>query len=88
MKLAEGIFIVRGALSPAECNQLIDRAESIGFEAAPISTSSGFERRQDTRNNARVILDDVELASMLWGRVREQAPSQIAGWQAVGLNER
>jgi hypothetical protein len=88
MKLADGIFIVRSALTPAECGALIDRSESIGFEAAPISTSSGFERRHDTRNNARVILDDPELANMLWGRVREQVPGEIGGWHAIGLNER
>ena len=88
MKLAEGIFISRGALTEGECAQLIARAEAIGFESAPISASSGFERRPDTRNNARVICDDQELAAMLWSRLRETIPNEIEGWRATGLNER
>lgn len=85
---AEDLFLLRAVLSPEECSEHIARAEAIGFEAAPITTARGFERRPEIRNNERVMLDDVELAGLLWRRVEAFVPARIGNATAVGLNER
>lgn len=41
----------------------------------------------EMRNNARVILDDPDLAAELWARARPFLP-QVGGWEAVELNDR
>lgn len=88
MKIAEGIHIVPEFLTAAECEELITWTESIGYEAAPITTNFGFMMRPDVRNNTRVIVDDVDRAKWLWDRLRPHAPPVFAGREAVGLNER
>jgi hypothetical protein len=43
---------------------------------------------KDIRNNARVMIDDPELAEQLWQRVRPFLPQRLGKWEAVGCNER
>src|SRR5262249_52315647 len=81
-------YTIPSLLTPEECKDYIALSEGIGYEAAPITTSSGFVMRPDIRNNARVILDDVERAEMLWQRIRSEAQQILKGRQAIGLNER
>jgi prolyl 4-hydroxylase len=88
MKLGEGIYTLDAILSPQECLEHIELTERIGYEPAPITTSRGFEMRSETRNNTRVILDDVERSRWLWERLLEQMPMTVNGRKAVGLNER
>ena len=45
------VFTVAGVFSPAECAGLIDRAESIGFDAASVRTRSGAKMLPKIRNN-------------------------------------
>ena len=61
-----GIICIRDVLTQPECEALIARAEAVGFEAATINTRSGAKRDEQTRDNDRVIVDDVNLASDLW----------------------
>lgn len=79
-----------GALAPDECDAWIRRAESVGFEDAPITTWRGFERRPEVRNNTRVRLDDTDAAAALWDRLsaRLRGFDEELGWTPVGLNER
>jgi hypothetical protein len=79
----EGVFVIHGFLSGEECDRLIARSESLGYEAATVGDVlvTGF------RNNSRVILDDPDLAASLWARARPFVP-QVGGWEAVGLNQR
>lgn len=88
MKIAEGIHVVQDFLAEKECAELIAWTETLGYEAAPITTNYGFEMRPDIRNNTRVIVDDVDRAAWLWERLRPHAPPVFAGRAAVGLNER
>lgn len=88
MKLADGIFTIDGVLSLEECAAYVALTEARGYEAATITTASGFAMRPDIRNNSRVILDDVERAGDLWRRVRDEIPAFVRGRQAIGLNER
>ncbi|MBB3210636.1 putative 2-oxoglutarate/Fe(II)-dependent dioxygenase YbiX [Rhodopirellula rubra] len=81
------IFTVAGVFSAAECCELIDRAESIGFDAASVRTHSGPKMMTNIRNNDRVNLDDPELASVMWSRISHVLPS-IDDQHAVGVDSR
>jgi predicted 2-oxoglutarate/Fe(II)-dependent dioxygenase YbiX len=83
-----GIICIRDVLTPSECEALIARAEAVGFEPATINTRSGTKRDEQARDNDRVIVDDVDLASDLWNRISNHVPVIRAGRQVVGLNER
>jgi predicted 2-oxoglutarate/Fe(II)-dependent dioxygenase YbiX len=88
MKVAEGIYTLPNVLSPEECAQYIALTEAKVYEPAPISTYGGFEMAPEIRNNTRVIVDDFEIATNLWNRVRDEIPPLLTGRQAIGLNER
>ena len=88
MKLANGIYILSDVLSPAECDEYIVISERLGFDDAPISEVGGEVVRADVRNNARVMIDDPEIAEMLWARIKAEVPAFLDGRQAIGLNER
>lgn len=70
----DGIFTVPNIFSHEECLSLIRRAESIGFEAASVRTLDGPQMMTQIRNNDRVVLDDVELATDMWQRIRHALP--------------
>jgi hypothetical protein len=86
--LNDDIFLIRGFLTPAECDEYIASAEQIGFADAPITTSSGFVMRKDVRDNTRVIVDDLELARRWFERAQPLLVAEWFGWRCVGLNER
>lgn len=85
--IAENLFTVADLLTPAECEQLIERGEGIGFEAASVATVGGPKMMTNVRNNDRVTFDDPALAAQLWERVRPHVPA-LGGSTPVGLNER
>lgn len=89
MEVANGIWVVENFFTPEECQEMIDFAEKLGFDEAPITIGFGVESiRKDVRNNSRVMVDDEELASQLWQRTKEHLPRVISQRKAVGLNER
>jgi prolyl 4-hydroxylase len=88
VKFTDGLFLLKGVLSHQECEHYVARAESIGFESAPITTARGFEHRPEIRNNERVIVDDPQVTTALWERVSPFVPGILNGRPAVGLNER
>src|SRR4051794_6596741 len=79
----ENVFVIHGFLSGEDCDRLIARSEALGYESATV----GDVLVTEFRNNARVILDDPDLAAEFWARARPFVP-QVGGWEAVGLNER
>lgn len=84
----EDVFVVRGFLSPAECERHIARAETVGFGDAPINTFAGPQVNKKMRNNDRVMLDDPVLAAELWERLQPFVAPCRGQWVAAGLNER
>ena len=68
------VFTIDSVYSVEECNALIARAESIGFEAASVRTRSGQKMMKELRNNDRVALHDVKLAEDMWNRVKNRLP--------------
>jgi len=88
IRVTDDIFTIADLLTPQECEEWIDLSESLGYEPAPINTASGPERREDVRNNARVLLDDQNKADELWQRIAIDVPGVVKDWTPVGLNER
>ncbi|WP_164886981.1 prolyl hydroxylase family protein, partial [Piscinibacter defluvii] len=86
--VAPGINTVEGLLSEAECEALVERAEHLGFEPAPIVTARGPRVASDTRNNDRCVFGDVHLAAKLWSRTHSFVPQVLNDRHAIGLNER
>lgn len=84
----DSIFVLRDFCAPDECDAFIAQSEQAGYKDATISTSFGFVMRKDVRDNARLILEDVELAERLWKRAEPFLPRRILNWRAVGFNER
>jgi predicted 2-oxoglutarate/Fe(II)-dependent dioxygenase YbiX len=82
------LLTVPNFLSEAECAEQIAKAERVGFDEAPVTTSHGMVRMPEVRNNTRVMLDDVALAASLWERLRPHVPAQFDERAALGLNER
>lgn len=82
------IFVLRNFCTPEECAAFIAQSEQAGYDEATITTASGFVMDKDVRDNARLILDDVELARRLWQRAQEFLPGRMRNWQATGFNER
>ncbi|MEO1252092.1 MAG: 2OG-Fe(II) oxygenase [Pseudomonadota bacterium] len=80
-------FSVYGFATKDECESLIDRAESAGFEAAPVQTSEGPEVISSARNNLRVSFKDKALALAFWERATSQNFPNMGRWRPIGLNE-
>ncbi|APR79356.1 WD-repeat protein [Minicystis rosea] len=86
--LGDHIQTIHGLFTTEECDDLVRLAESIGFDAAPITTHRGFVMRPEVRNNTRVMLDDHARALALWERLGTWVPQKRDGGVAIGLNER
>jgi len=84
----ERVFVIRGFLTSEECEAHIARSEAAGYGDAPITTSSGFAMRKDIRDNARVMVDDMDLAAALFERARPFLPPRAEHRYLLGLNER
>jgi hypothetical protein len=84
----EHIFIIRNFCTADECDGFIAQSEKAGYDEATITTAAGFVMKKEVRDNARLILDDIELATRLWKRAEAFLPARIRNWQAVGFNER
>jgi hypothetical protein len=82
------LFVIRNFCSSEECDAFIEQSERTGYGEATINTSIGVFVDKTIRDNARLILDDVALATSLWERLRPYVPATIDAWRAEGLNER
>ena len=80
----ERIFTIDDFLSAEECQSLIDRSEAIGYQTATVGGAVAIE----IRNNARVIVDDPELASELYLRAAPLLPQVLEDCQLAGFNPR
>jgi hypothetical protein len=84
----DDIFVIHDFLSVEECQHYIALSESKGYGDAPINSIGGPMIRKDIRNNERVMIDDVQIASKLWARLQPFMPEQTRSWMPIGLNER
>ncbi len=51
------------------------------------STPDGVVRREDVRNNQRVMFSSEEFVARLWERIEEFVPTEVESRAAVRLNE-
>lgn len=80
-------WVLDDALPLGLCGSLIQMAEDLGFDEAPVNTVGGERRMEELRNNDRAMLDDVDAAAGLFERLRPALPAH-PGFEVVGLNER
>lgn len=72
--LQPGVFTVAGVFTPAQCHELVERAERLGFEAASVRTPNGPQMMPLVRNNDRVVFTDEALAAEVWQRLHPVVP--------------
>lgn len=81
--------IVKEFFTKEECLELIQLAEGKGFAESLIRTRGGGEvMDKEIRDNDRVIFESEEMAQGLWERVKDMMPTDIDGYEPLGLNER
>jgi len=85
---APTLFTLPHFLTADECRALISRGESLGFEAASVSTAAGPQMLTNVRNNDRVTFDDPAYATALWPRILPHLPPADDNAEPTGLNER
>jgi prolyl 4-hydroxylase len=81
-------FTVDAVLTPEECRAMIACIDAAGPQVAPIARPSGAVVDLGTRNNERVMFEDVAFAALLFQRVRAALPEQMMGMQLASANER
>lgn len=85
----ELVFVIRDFFSTEECDAFIAQSESAGYDEATITTAAGAVMNKSYRDNSRLILDDLELAQLLWLRAEPFIATTIRSiWTAIGFNER
>jgi len=86
---AQDLGTISDFLSAKECDQFIRMSEERGYGDAPVSTPDGMVMMKDVRNNERVMIDDVAIATDLFDRTAPFIPTRFKKkWEPVGLNER
>lgn len=83
-----GIFTIDHFFSVEECQDWIQKSESIGYEEAKVGLGKKQVMMKEVRNNERLIYDSEELAVNLWERVKDFVPKETYLGRAIGLNER
>ena len=85
---------LHNVLSPNECQSIIQRAESIGFEQALLNVGGGRQiLATESRNSDRCIVDDKAFAQEVFRRVWKYIPQTVRDsdgttLKATCLNER
>mmetsp|Transcript_2500 Transcript_2500/g.3777 ORF Transcript_2500/g.3777 Transcript_2500/m.3777 type:complete len:382 (+) Transcript_2500:209-1354(+) len=79
---------VKGVLDKEECNNIIERAEDIGFRPALLQLRGIQILDRKSRNSERCIIDDEVFTARLYDRLRGVLPGCFGSSRTVGLNER
>ncbi len=78
------VVVIHDFLSAEECAVLIQRSESLRYEPGTVADVV----IENVRNNERVIVDDVSLATDFFLRAEPSLPAVLDGHGLVGFNER
>ena len=82
------IFVIEDFLSATECDELIEKANEIGFEEAKVQVGEGKQSMmKNVRNNERILYPDPQLAEDLWQRARPFVVPAMDLYTACGLND-
>lgn len=81
-------FILLNVFTPEECQQWIDMTEKRAYSPALINMGSHQVLARDVRNNDRCMIDDPEMAKLIFDRIESYLPKTWKNHKLVGLNER
>jgi prolyl 4-hydroxylase len=83
----DNVFVIENVLTPEECQWLIDRGESRGFEVATVYSAEEDNNvvRKDIRDNWRVLEKFPALAKVLFDLVKPHLPPVVDGKKVVGF---
>jgi hypothetical protein len=81
---SDKVLVIHDFLSRDECVAMIQRSEGLTYETGMVADVV----LEDVRNNERVLLDDVTLATALYRRAEAFLPAEIDGHRLAGFNER
>lgn len=81
-------FVLLNVFTPEECQQWIDLSEERGYSPALINSGAQQTLRTDIRNNSRCMIDDVDMAQVIFERIKSYLPNEFNNCQLIGLNER
>lgn len=85
----KNIYTLSNLLHPNECQAILHKAKQLGFQEAGLATEQDIYRVQNkTRNNKRLIIEDKQLAAILWQRIGHLVDPKFKNRKAHGLNWR
>lgn len=85
--LEKDVYLIKNFLSPKECIDFIQYSEEIGYQEATVTTLEGQKMIKGIRNNQRVLIHDLELASQFWTRIKPFIDEKFENWIPIGVNE-
>lgn len=87
IQYTEKIWTIEQFLTIEECEELIKLSETIGYQEAEVSLSSGAKMMKGIRNNYRLLYENADLANQYWQKLKIFCPDKIENSVAIGLNE-
>lgn len=88
VEIDEDAFLIEEFLTNKECVKYIEITEKNGYVESPVIFNGLQIVDREIRNNERVIIDDFEMAGMLWSKAIRFIPAELDGCSVRGLNER
>lgn len=82
------VEIIDNVLTKEECDSLINKIEEKGFEDALINDGGHQRYVPYVRNSKRCIIDDKEIANMIYSRIKNKLPIVFNNKKLIGINER
>ena len=82
------VFEVSDFLPVDRCDELVEHAERQQFEEATVNTAAGHLRRENLRNNDRVISDDGSLSACCSSQPRLRATAGVDRRSCIASNPR
>jgi hypothetical protein len=81
-------FILLNVFTSEECQRWIDMTEERGYAPALVNTGMGQVLMTDYRNSDRCMIDDADMAQIIFERIKAYLPNVWKSCKLVGLNER
>lgn len=81
-------FILLNVFTEEECSKWIQLSEERGYKQALVNVGTHEVVMTDFRNSDRCIIDDVDMANILFERIKSYLPEKWENCTLVGLNER
>ncbi len=81
-------FILLNVFTHEECLEWIRLTEARGYQPALVNVGTHEIVMTDFRNNDRCIIDDADMAKILFDRIKSYLPEIWEEHKLVGLNER